>query len=167
METKQLTITIGEPLTKKQECDLITALKLGKGYFADEFTESDSDQMITNIVNDFPILMGTQIEEDLKYKSAKCLQLEQEIIETIEEHKARVEELEKEIERKGTEEISMQRVTEELKSNIEKTRIELEGARENIKTLSEDYTKMTEAYRNKCELLDIAVASIGRLTVKI
>ena len=163
MEEKQLLITIGEPLTKKQEADIITALKLGQGYFADEFTQSDAEIMVANIEADMPIIAGTSIEEELGEAKAKVITMEQERNQALEE----MNQLKEKIARKEAEEITMQRAAVDLIDKVSAIEGELEEARKNFKSLTADYAQLTEDYERKCELLDVAMEAIGRLTAKL
>lgn len=162
-EQKVLTIVVGEPLTKKQEADILCALWRGKGYFADEFTEEETDTMIANIEGDMPLISGTRIECDLANAKKSALELETK----LKDSRGEIEELKEQIARKEAEEITMQREADAMKAKISAWEIEWEVKSREEKRISADYEQLTADYERKCELLDVAVASIGRLTAKL
>lgn len=169
-EQKVLTIVVGEPLTKKQEADILCALWRGKGYFADEFTEEETDTMIANIEGDMPLISGTRIECDLANAKKSALELETKwkgSREEIAELEDQIAELKEQIARKEAEEITMQREADAMKAKISAWEIEWEVKNREEKRISADYEQLTADYERKCELLDVAVASIGRLTLKL
>ena len=54
-------IKLPKTFTKEEEISVLLALAGGGTYFADAFTRDDAQQMMTNIRNDFPLLMGTRV----------------------------------------------------------------------------------------------------------
>lgn len=63
MATKQI--------SKERELQIIEELRLGNGYFADAFTSHDFDRMASNVLNDYPLLMGTSVVDTKEYNRIK------------------------------------------------------------------------------------------------
>lgn len=150
-------------LTKHEEKRLLTQLWEGEGYFADEFSESDLQVMISNIDSDHPILMGTQVDEDLAGAKKKNVEDAQRIgaleAELEQERKAALE---------GEVELAEARSEiEALKSKVAALEYDWTEASKNMKVLKADYEQLAEDYEKKSDLLDVAVAAIGRITTKL
>ena len=63
MATKQI--------SKERELQIIEELRLGNGYFSDAFTSHDFDRMVSNVQNDYPLLMNTSVVDTKEYKRIK------------------------------------------------------------------------------------------------
>jgi len=62
-------------MTKQQEINLIVKLNDKDSYFRDTFTEDDIDKMISNIQNDFPLLTGTFVDDQVAAKERAEMQV--------------------------------------------------------------------------------------------
>jgi hypothetical protein len=66
-------IKLPKTFTKDEEISVMLALASGDTYFADTFTPEDTEQMISNVRNDFPLLTQTRV-------GAKISQLEGDVV---------------------------------------------------------------------------------------